>query len=253
MVKLNSENKVQLQSAFVLHARPFKETSLLVDLFTPDYGRVSVVAKGARSKNSKLKGVLQATLKLLVSWQGRGNLKTLTLAEMTEVPGLFDGEKMISVTYINELILKLTPNFDAVDGLFEIYETALKDLLRAKNVESTLRYFEKNFLACMGYELLLEAESDSLLSITPQADYVYVIEHGPKKVSSQRITRHTIAGATLLALANETLQNKQQLREAKFLLRLNLDHLLGGTVLKSRALMKSYLQKKQEHKLDNFR
>jgi len=252
MVKLSSENKVQLQSAFVLHSRPFKETSLLVDLFTPDC-RVSVVAKGARSKNSKLKGVLQATLKLLVSWQGRGNLKTLTLAEVAEIPDLFDGEKMISVTYLNELILKLTPSFDSIDGLFEIYAAVLKDLLRAKSVEPTLRYFEKNFLACMGYELLLEAEPDSLLPIDPRADYVYMIEHGPQKVNSERLTRHTIAGSTLLAIANETLHNKQQLREAKFLLRLNLDHLLGGTALKSRALMKSYLQKKQEHKLDNFR
>ena len=242
-----NENKVQLQPAFVLHAKPFKETSLLVDLITPDYGRVSVIAKGGRSKKSKLKGVLQPTLKLVISWQGRGSLKTLTLAEMEGLSNIFDGEKLICVTYVNELLLKLTPSFDSVDGLFELYESVIVGLEHNNALEQTLRLFEKNLLACIGYELLLEAESESLMPIDPQETYVYQIEHGPRKVSNQSVSRNAVSGSTLLALANEASLNKQQLREAKVLLRLNLDHHLGGAKLESRRLIKSYLQKKLKH------
>lgn len=247
MLQQHNENKVQLQPAFVLHSRPFKETSLLVDLITLDHGRVRVVAKGAKSKKSKLKGILQPTLKLLVSWQGKGALKTLTLAEMLDVPSVFDGEKMISIAYINELILKLTPSFDSVDGLFDIYEMVINGLQQETPIEPILRVFEKSFLSCLGYELLLEVESESFVPINPQASYVYVLEHGPRKLAPQSSDSHSVSGATLLALANNVFVNNQQLREAKCLLRINLDHLLGGVVLKSRVLMKSFLEKKRKH------
>ena len=145
--------RIVLHPAFILHSRPYRETSVLLDLFTEEYGRISLIARGVRKEKSRLRGLLQPFVPLLVSWQGRTELMTLTTAETNGVPLRLTGECLLSGLYLNELLMKLLHKHDPYPQLYTIYYQTLLKLQAQKLQQKTLRLFEKNLLEELGYGL----------------------------------------------------------------------------------------------------
>jgi DNA repair protein RecO (recombination protein O) len=153
------------QPAFVLHAHPYRETSLIVEALTADYGRVALVARGAKRPRSELRGILQAFQPLNLSWAGAGEIKTLMRAEWRGGLPLVSGSALLCGFYLNELLLKMLPREDAHPQLFRDYETTLGKLAAGAEQAPALRQFEVQLLAQLGYALSLTHEVDSGLPV----------------------------------------------------------------------------------------
>jgi len=149
------------QPAFVLHTYAYRETSVIVEAFTAEYGRVAVVARGARRPRSDLRGLLQAFQPLLLSWSGQAELKTLLKAEWRGGLPRIGGSALLCGFYLNELLLKLLPREDPHPRLYATYEAALAELAAGSDEAPVLRRFELLLLAELGYALPLAREADT--------------------------------------------------------------------------------------------
>ncbi len=232
--------RVQQQPAFILHQRHYSETSLLLDAFTPNYGRIGLIAKGARRPRSRLQGILRPFQPLLIGWSGRGELAVLTGAE-TEGPDFaIDRQALYCGFYMNELLMRLLHRHDPHEALYTCYRSSLSALRADKTNEAILRVFEKHLLREIGYGLVLDHDIGDNSAIRADALYDYIPERGPVRVANPDLnTRHKgirLRGASLLALANETLDDLTTLREAKNLMRTILTRHLGDKPLYSRRL-----------------
>src|SRR5436189_79167 len=170
------------REAFVLHGYPYRETSLLLEVFTRAFGRVSMVARGARSPRSPLRGVLLAFQPLALSWFGKGELRTLARAEWVGGQPLLHGEALMCGFYLNELLLRLLPREDAHDALFSRYWEALRRLAPHGSSAPALRSFERALLKELGYAMALERDSASGRAIDAAKSYTYDPERGPVEV-----------------------------------------------------------------------
>ena len=226
--------RVQLEPAYVLHRRPYRETSLLVETLAQGYGRVAVVARGARAERSPLRGLLQPFRPLLVSWSGRQDLMTLNGAEPAGVCAL-SGRGLLAGFYVNELLTRLLARHDPHAGLFEIYAQALAGLGCRGAEEQALRVFERRLLEVLGYGLGLGDTDMAGARIEPDRAYRYRLEAGavPADAGGEGLP---VRGATLLALASGQLPDRETSREAKYLMRYVLQYYLGTRPLESRAL-----------------
>lgn len=235
MRDLGASFRVAPHSAFVLHQRQYAESSLLLEVFSQRHGRVGLIAKGARRLKSPQRGVLQAFRRLELAWAGRGELPTLTQADV-EGPALaLSGSRLLSAFYLNELLLRLLHRHDPHAELFEHYGAALEALASETAEEPTLRVFEKRLLDAVGYGLLLEHEGDSGAPLVENGIYQYHVESGPWR-SLPGEPAVVVSGATLRALRAERFEGPEQLREAKALMRQVLAHHLDGRELNSRRL-----------------
>ncbi|CAH9017426.1 DNA repair protein RecO [Candidatus Nitrosacidococcus sp. I8] len=230
--------KVTLQPAYVLHQRPYRETSALIESFTEDYGRVSLIAKGIKRKNSKVIGLLQPFQPLLISWVGRSNLVTLTGVEASGSSIHLVGEPLICGFYLNELLLRLLSYQDSFKPLFSIYARSLQQLACSEQYQPILRLFERDLLIHLGYAPLLKYEIGTHQPIKAEQWYSYQIEKGPSKFElNNGIEGMKLKGQTLLSLAYGKLTDSQSVWEAKNLLRWLLSPYLGDKPLKSRAML----------------
>ncbi len=225
--------RVILQPAFVLHSRPYRETSVILDLLTESYGRIAVVAKGVRQVRSTLRPILQPFMQLFISWQGKGELMTLTAAELNGTPNRLTGECLLSGLYINELVMRVLPKHDAYAGLYIIYQKTLSELQGEKLQLKTLRLFEKRLLEELGYGLQLQPNNEVLIE---EGYYRFFPEHGFEKCSEEINQGNVFVGKNLLSLAAEELNDENSLRDAKRLMRLALSPLLGQQKINSRQL-----------------
>jgi len=232
----HQSHRVSLQSAFILHGRDFRDTSRLLDVFTLDYGRVTLVAKGARSQRSKLQGILQPFAPLLISWSGKGDVQTLTGAESVKSTIQLSGKQVMSAYYINELLQRLMTQHDPHPELFEIYKNTLESFLK-DNDELVLRRFEKHLLAEIGYGLNFEVESDTGAALAIDEKYYYDIEKGPVSIKYNNTEgEFIVSGQTLIDMSAEKFSCPQSQKEAKQLMRIILSHHLGDKPLKTRSL-----------------
>jgi DNA repair protein RecO (recombination protein O) len=235
------EHKVDYQAGYLLHQRPYKERSLLVEIFSHDWGRISLVANGVRKERSRTAGLLQPFQRLLFSWRGRGGLKTLTTVESAGAAELLHGNALIAALYLNELIMRLTQPHDPHPLLFSYYHQTLQKLAQGASVEWTLREFERDLLQELGYGLNLSHDIVSGEVIEPDAIYCYY-PHGPVKQSPLVATAGVegsellLKGETLRALGSGEPPAKEGLREAKQLMRALLQPHLGNRPLMSRTL-----------------
>jgi DNA repair protein RecO (recombination protein O) len=243
---MSSEHRVELQPAYLLHRKPFRDTSLLVEVFTPEYGRIGLVGRGARGARSKLKGVLQPYQLLLVSWSGRGELSTLTSAECQGGGNFLQGDALISGFYLNELLMRLVARHDPHPHLFYRYQAALQGLIANLGIDWALRLFERDLLQELGYGLLLTHEGTSGEAIEPEGRYCYHHESGPQRLYTERHDLLTVQGATLLALAHGAEGDLQQRRESKLLMRDVLGRYLGSRPLASRELFRQKRPRNEE-------
>jgi DNA repair protein RecO (recombination protein O) len=234
--------RVSLQPCYVLHSRPYRNTSKLLDVFSRDYGRCTLVARGARKNQSKNQSALLLFVPLLVSWQGGGEVQTLISVESQKHQAPISTARLLSGFYLNELLMRLLPRADAHPPLFELYEQTLTQIALNQNEESVLRNFEYHTLRELGYGLMLSHEADSGQPVAENRLYCYDMEQGPIGADTGFDNGVMVHGKTLLALLNGELVDPQVLKEAKILMRAALASHLGGKPLKSREL---YIQQKQ--------
>ncbi|MBZ0070222.1 MAG: DNA repair protein RecO [Thiohalobacteraceae bacterium] len=224
----------QLQPGYILHQRPYRDTSLLLEVFTRDHGRLGLVARGARGPRGRNRGLLQPFQPLLLSWSGRGELGTLTGIETAGAARHLPGAVLYSGFYLNELLLRLLQRLDPHPALHAAYAQALVALPDA--TPRALRLFEKTLLEELGYGLLLDHEAHSGAPVEPGAWYIYELESGPARTVQHSPNRLVLAGSSLLSLAADELHDTQSLSDAKRLLRAALGLYLGGRELKTREV-----------------
>ncbi len=233
--------KVAGQPAFVLHSYPYKETSLIIDLFTRDFGRVALIAKGAKRPHSQLRGVLQTFQPLSSSWVGKSELRTLTEAEW--VGGMLPLEKtaLLCGFYLNELLVKLLARDDAHPRLFDHYVATLNQLAHNEPPPIVLRKFERALLKETGVAAELTRCTETRRAV--QADVVYVVdpERGPRPERAADPWPR-VAGKTLLDMEREDYQDVATQAQSKQLMRFLLAHHLGGAPLNTRQILIDLMQ-----------
>jgi DNA repair protein RecO (recombination protein O) len=233
--------RFECQLAYVLLTRPYLETSFLCELFTPDYGRISVVAKGARRPKSRGRGLLQPFIPLIVSCVGRGTLLTLTDFDAVNVAPVLTGRRAVSAFYLNELLFRLIHHEDPNPDLFFCYQKALSELEKTTDVQIVLRLFEKSLLKILGYELQLIKEVGTGDPVRAEEDYRFDPVNGAVLAETHRAigvkSQDVFKGKSLLALAAGTLDDVGVLSDLKRLMRLALAPHLGSKPLESRKLL----------------
>jgi DNA repair protein RecO (recombination protein O) len=228
--------RVDAQPALVLHARSYRETSLLLECLTRDHGRVGLVARGVRRERSRLpRGLLQPLQPLSLGWVGRGELATLTHAEASAGPLLLPGERLYSVMYLNELVLRLCARSDPHVDLFEHYLLCLQRLSAGEPEGWTLRRFERDLLEALGYGIVLDRDGDSGAELDADADYIYILDAGPRVWRGEKGVLQ-ISGAALRALRADIMPSSVHCAELRRLMRILLRHQLGGASLNAWTL-----------------
>ncbi len=229
------------QPAFVLHSYPHKETSLIIDLFTREHGRVALVAKGAKRPHSKLRGVLQTFQPLSTGWTGKSELRILTDAEW--VGGMLPLEKnsLLCGFYLNELLLKLLARDDAHPVLFDHYVAALNQLAHDEPAPIVLRKFELALLKETGVAADLTRCAGTREPVRPDGRYVVDPERGPR-VAGATDNWPQVAGKTLLDMERADYSDSTTLAQSKQLMRFLLAHHLGGAPLNTRQILIDLLQ-----------
>jgi len=233
---------VELTPCFVLHSRSYLESSLILDIFSREYGRLHLIAKGAKREKSAFSELLQPYQRLLMAWRGKSELMTLIDVEADIEPYDLSAARTIAGFYLNELLVRLLHQHESHPELFNFYDKAIFDLSVAKNIDAVLRIFEKGLLQSLGYGLILDHDVDDGRAIKADKKYYYLIDSGPMKNSPPTGDYIEIAGNSLLALEKERLDNKSELEETKRLMRFILQSHLGTKPLASRALYKAYTQ-----------
>ena len=230
------ETRVNGQPAFVLHSYPYKETSLIVDLFTRDHGRIAVVAKGAKRPLSKLRGVLQTFQPLSVSWSGKSELRTLIDAEW--VGGMLPIERtaLLCGFYLNELLVKLLARDDAHRALFDHYVSTLNELAHDEPAQIVLRKFERALLKETGVAANLGRSTTTREAVDPGERYVVDPERGAREALMSDVWP-VVSGKTLLDMEREDYADPVTQSQSKQLMRFLLAHHLNGAPLNTRQIL----------------
>ncbi len=230
--------RVELEPAFVLHHRRYRETSLIIEAFGRDAGRLGLIAKGARRPKSAMRGLLQSFRPLLLSWSGSGELGLLTDAEPDGYVRPLAGKALFSGLYMNELLMRLMHRHDPHPELFHHYGSAIETLGHGQRSEAVLRVFEKRMLESIGYGLVLDRDIDSGEPIRGEVAYRYQTDRGPTTLMTGDGDGVRVGGETLLSLARESLETEPVLDEAKQLMRVVLRRYLGDKPLATRRLFR---------------
>ena len=233
-----SKQRIQDEPAFVLHSYPFRETSLVLEVFSREYGRVPLVARGARRPRSALRGLLMSFQPLSLSWFGKHELRTLHSAEWQGGQPQLQGTALLCGFYLNELLLNLMARDDPHQSLFDYYQQTLQRLAQEQDHAFTLRSFEKHMLQELGYALSLETEAESGKPIVPEKTYRYILERGAIAETADSAQGLPVAGKTLLDMAADDYRDLNSARQSKQLMRMLLDHYLAGKTLHTRELMR---------------
>ena len=236
-----------MDRAYVLHSYPYRETSLILQMWTEKHGRMGLVAKGARRPKSPARSVLVAFQPLVVSWFGRGELRTLKSAEPDGAATPLGGQGLMSAFYLNELLLKLTHRDDPHEKLFAAYDEAIgalraisRDKAAVATIEPVLRRFELTLLQEVGYAVELAREAGSRTPIAAEREYWYVVERGPVPAGEGEPPPDTVRlrGLTLIDLERGRFEDAATVAQAKQLMRLLINHSLDGQELSTRALVR---------------
>jgi DNA repair protein RecO (recombination protein O) len=227
------------ERAYVLHTYPFRDTSVIVEVFTRSHGRVGLVARGAKRPKSALRPALLAFQPLSIAWSGRGELRTLTRAEWVGNTRMLVGVSMLCGYYLNELLLKLLQRDDAHEHLFDAYAAALVHLAENESTEAVLRRFEITLLREIGYALELEREPERGTPLVAEQRYSYLPERGPAAMPDEAAARGAVElrGKTLLDMARGDYSDPQTATESKALMRALIARHLEHRALHTRQLL----------------
>ena len=234
-------------NAWLLHTRPFRDSSLLLDFLTLEQGRVSAIARGARSTRSKKRFALQSFVPLQIVLSGKGELQTLAGSEPA-APGLWlQGERLFAGMYLNELLVKLLPQHEAEPALFRVYADTLAALAGGNaDLEPQLRMFELRLLESLGYGIALDVDAESGEAIEAQGWYHLEIDRGfvkrigEKAPAGDEIIR-LFPGHELLRIESGDFAAASTRQYAKRMLRQVLQSHLGGKTIASRTFFQNRL------------
>jgi DNA repair protein RecO (recombination protein O) len=225
--------RITQQPAYVLHARAWRETSLLLEVFTRDFGRVGLVARGVRGARARLpRSSLEPMQALRMDWAGRGELPTLAAVEAEGVPRAFRGEALLSAMYVNELLVRLIARNDPHPALFERYGRLLDELRDASSLAWSLRCFERDLLGAIGYALQLDVAADTGRPIEPEVDYDYLADAGAV-IAGNHPDAVRVRGSALRALATGDRPDAQDMAALRRLMRNLIGQQVGSRGLQS--------------------
>ena len=223
----------------------YKETSLILDVFTKNYGRISLIAKGARRESSKYKGKIIYFQTLELDWGGKGDLFTLYNLDWTGKNKFFTGSQLINAYYLNELLFKLLPRAEENINIFDLYNETLIHLSNTDNPIPILRNYEYSFLDHLGYKPRLETEIDNNKPISENLHYEYVLDSGPKQVQFSD-GKLVFSGDSLIKIKNRNWNDLQVLNDAKLLFREIINNIIGYKKVYSRELVNFFYNDKSK-------
>lgn len=224
--------RIEQQPAYVLHARPYRETSLLLECLTRGHGRLGVVARGVRGERSRLRRAqLEPFQSLALGLLLRGELATLTAVEGVGMPARLSGDAGLAGLYLNELVVRLTGRQDPHPLLFDAYARTLARLAAGESLAWSLRRFERDLLEAIGYGLQLRHDADSGEAIEPAACYRYVAEQGAVRCVAG--SPHALRGSDLLALGRDEMPDSGGLKDLRDMMREVIRFHLGGGELRA--------------------
>jgi len=229
--------RVEQEPAWLLHHRPFRDTSRILDLLTRNHGRLSVVARGSRSARSKLRGILRPFMPLTIAWVARSDLGTLTGAEIGGPPVSLSGDALLSGYYVNELLMNLMHRHDPQTEIFDAYAATVHGLATGDAVAARLRRFEIELLRLLGYALDLAGAGGEVGSLRSGELYEYRVSDGPVPVAD-RSGAMVFTGDELKAIEAQRFEDPATLSAANRLLRGVIAYHLDGRELKSRKVLR---------------
>ena len=223
------------QAAYILHARSFRDTSLLLEIYTKEFGRLGVIARGAKRGKRPLTGILQPFTPLSLSAKGRGEIITMTLVEQTKMPWRLSGQRQIAGLYVNELMVRLLGKHEGAGLLFENYQHTL-EALQEGSVEIALRCFERRLLEALGYGLTFDVTLPDCTPIRAEDTYTYIPHQGFALLEKRTSSTLHFRGSALFKIAAEDYADETARLGAKQLFRAVLQSYLGNKPLMSRQL-----------------
>lgn len=228
--------RVEREPAYVLHTRAYRETSQIVEVFTHRYGRVGVIARGARRPRSNFRGLLNVFQPLRIGWAGRGELPALRDAEFAGQALSLTGDRLLAAFYLNELLLKLLQRSDPHPELFVLYTRTMATLAEDEALEPQLRRFELGLLQELGYAPNLVTDVTSGAPLEPQQYYEYRVAEGASAVANRSESGLCFSGAELLAIHAHDFTSQGNGRAARRLLRYLINYYVGGRGLQTRRI-----------------
>ena len=232
-----SEYRIAEQPAFVLHSYPYRETSLIIDVFSRDHGRVALVAKGAKRPHSALRGVLQTFQPLTLSWSGKSEMRTLTAAEWVGGMLPLTGDALFSGFYVNELLVKFCAREDPHPPLFNHYVVTLTRLAHDEPPVQVLRSFERVLLRETGYARSLDRTA-ARRPVAAEGRYVVDPQRGVREATDELPAQWpVVSGQTLLDMERDDYHRGQTVAQSKTLMRFLLNTYLGGSPLATRQIL----------------
>jgi DNA repair protein RecO (recombination protein O) len=229
-----NDARVDQQPGFVLHSYAWRETSLIVDVFTRDYGRMALVARGAKRPTSHFRGLLDPFCPLSLSWSGRNEIKSLVRVEWLGGLMPLRGDGLLAAFYLNELLVRLLVRGDAHEQLFRAYIGALRILAHGGQQQACLRSFEMDLLREMGYLPPLDhgADGDAI-----EATQWYHVDSQRGWLLTDTPDELSVRGATVHAMAARDFSQPQAAQQAKSLLRQLIRYHLNGQPLNTRRIL----------------
>ncbi|MGI9236690.1 MAG: DNA repair protein RecO [Woeseiaceae bacterium] len=228
--------RIQQQPACILHHRPFRDSSQILDIVTQDHGKIALVARGSRGSKSRLAGILRPFLPLKISWVAKGDLGTLTGAEASGPPMGIHGEAVFAAFYVNELLLHFLHRHDPQAEIFGLYKEVIARLGATGEIAATLRSFELELLSFLGYAVSFHPDAAGDIELNSHCFYDYRVEQGP--VAVERAEGPMVfKGSVLQSIRSQSFEDPEVLRAANRLLRQVINYHLGGKELKSRKVL----------------
>ncbi len=243
--------RVDLAPLYVLHHRPWRDTSRMLDVFTRDHGRLTLFARGVRGPKSRSASLLQPFRLLLASWSGSGDAGQLTQVEAGGVREADDAftplpaAALLSAWYINELVLKLTTRHDPQPLVFDLYHESLDRLRAGEEIAAVLRRFERQLLDLLGYGVEFRSEAREGQALKGDAYYHFHPELGFTEVSGGAQQGTVFRGRELLGIAEDRYDDAAVLETARSVLRVALDHALEGRDLRTRAVARAVIGRRR--------
>jgi len=239
--------RVDLTTAYLLHHKPWRDTSRMLEIFSRDHGRLTLFARGVRGGKGRYASTLQPFRRLLIAWSGSGDAGQLTQAERSpedDLPEL-PAAAMMSAWYLNELLLKLTVRLDPQPQVFDLYDDALAGLRSGASIEASLRRFERQLLEMLGYGIEFEQVAREGGALHANAYYHFHPDLGFVQVTGDAGGK-AFEGRVLLAISADDYSDEAVLEPAKRILRIALDHALDGRELKTRTVARAVARRSKE-------